>query len=265
MGRERWHVFLLCAAILVLGACGCHNTCVSGVLNSPGSTINVKIGSPQPTCTLSQATGVVQIGIGAAATAETGPNGAQGEEPTDSGTASAQIAHLYVTLAGIDAHASPEADDRATDWQPLAPQLAAQPLQVDLVAPARGEGAPAPMQEAVVPAGVYRQVRLRLAMLRSARDSLVETTESVLETSRCGADVLHCAVTSDGRMRPLASMLDLRVSPEGMGGRWLTVPPDGAVTMVIELDKERSFLWPTGEGLRPRAQFRVRFEEPGEK
>lgn len=57
-------LFLLCSC--VLGATGCNNTCVSGVLAPGGSTVNVRAGNPPPSCSLNAANRTVQLEIGAA-------------------------------------------------------------------------------------------------------------------------------------------------------------------------------------------------------
>lgn len=244
---------------LSLCAVACNNTCVFGALNSPGTTITVKIGNPPPACNLTTTNGAVHIEIGAA-------TGTTSAEPAASanGLPRPHIAHLFLTLAGIDAHPSLDADDSSPEWQPLAPQLNAHPLQFDLLAPRDADGGSGPFPQAFVPAGVYRQIRLRLAMPPASTESLFAANEKepVLETNLCASGVLHCAVTSDGRIQPLAfaSQSNLRIPSESMEGRWLHVLPDAAVTLRIEFDRDRSFLWPVGDAFRLIPQFHLRVQ-----
>jgi hypothetical protein len=231
---------LLCAA-------GCNNTCVSGTLNSPGgSTITVKSSSPPPSCTLSTANGIVRMEIGAASGAASAP-----------GATRPYVAHLFVTLAGVDAHSSALAGDDAPGWQPLAPELQAHPIQVDLLADARANRSNAPLPDAVLPTGAYRQIRLRLASL--------PTAESALETNHCPGGESHCAVMSDGQILPLAfppSRPDLRLMFPPTPGRELYVPPDGVVVLAIELDQDRSWVWPSGHSLLFNPVFRLDVQQP---
>ena len=241
------------SALLSLGAClvgaaGCNNTCVSGTLNSPGGgTVNVKAGSPPPSCPLSAANAIVHFEIGATPEAAL----AHGIVAPPTGP---HMIHLYVTVAAVDAHSSPLAVDDTPGWQPLTAPLQQHPVQLDLLAEPGGDASSAPLPDTVVPAGVYRQIRLQLAGPHAI--------ESVLEANHCGAGVPHCAVMSDGRVWPLAfpsSRPDLRIVLDGTPGHELYVPPDGAVTLVIELDQDRSFLWPSGDSflLNPVLHLRV--------
>jgi hypothetical protein len=239
--------FLALAACL-LCATGCHNFCVSGVLNSPASTINLKVGDPPPSCSLSTANGVVRVEIAAASGGTSAP-----------GAAGPHIAHLFVTLTGVDANPSALADDRSPGRQPLVAGLQAHPLQIDLLDDPHASGSSAPFPDTPLPAGIYREVRLHLAVASSA--------EPLLETNRCGANTPHCAVMSDGRVWPLAflpSTLEVRILSESIEGRSLYVPPDGAATLVINLDRDRSFLWPSGDSLLFTPAFHLSVQQSRE-
>lgn len=239
---------LLLLSFPLLGTAGC-NTCVSGILNGPGgSTINVKAGDPPPSCKLSTANGMVQLEIGAASGATSTPG-------TIALPLGPRVTHLFVTVAGVDAHSSPLAVDNTPGWQPLAASLQQHPLQVDLLADPHDNASSAPFPNASLPTGTYRQIRLRLA------SSL--TGEPAPEASRCGTGTPHCAVMSDGRVTPLAfpgSRPNLRIVLDGGPGHELYVPPDGAVALVIELDRDRSFLWPSGDSFLLAPAFHLRIQ-----
>jgi hypothetical protein len=240
------------SSFLPLTACllcvtGCNNTCVSVTLNSPaGSTVTVKTSNPPPSCTLSTANGIVRMEIGAAS----GPASAPG-------ATGPYVAHLFVTLAGVDAHSSALAGDDAPGWQPLAAELQAHPIQVDLLADARANRSNTPLPDAVLPTGAYRQIRLRLGSL--------PTAESSLETNHCPGGESHCAVMSDGRILPLAfppSTPHLRILFPAIPGRELYVPPDGVVVLAIELDQDRSWVWLSGHSLLFNPVFRLDVQQP---
>lgn len=235
-------IFLPLTACLLCAA-ACNNTCFSVALNSPGSTVNVKISSPPPSCTLTTANGTVHLEIG-------GASGAM----APSNTIAPHIVHLFVTLAGVDAHSDALADEGALGWQPLAPQLQAHPLQVDLLA-GPSSSFSTTFSDALLPAGIYGRIRLR-----AASSTPVTPGALILEASRCGSAALHCAVLSDGSIQPLVFLPLARnfwILSETIPGGGLYVPPDGVVTLRIEFDRGRSFLWPSGDSLLLAPVFRM--------
>src|SRR5579859_6263188 len=241
---------LLLLSSCVLGATGCNNTCVSGTLNGPGgSTVSVKAGDPPPSCLLSAANGMVHLEIGAASGTTSSPFVIAPLRP--------RVTHLFVTIAGVDAHSSPLALDDTPGWQPLGAALQQHPLQLDLLADPQANASSALFPDASLPAGAYRQIRLRLASPLPG--------EPVLETSRCNTGAPHCAVFSDGRVSTLAfpvSRPNLRIVLDGAPGHELYVPPDGAVALVIELDRDRTFLWPSGDSFFLAPVFHLRVQLP---
>lgn len=249
------HVSRIASALLLLcfclvGATGCNNTCVSGTLNGPsGSTVDVKAGSTPPSCSLNAASGMVQLEIGAASGTSSTPFIVTPLRP--------HVTHLFVTIAGVDAHSSPLAVDETPGWQLLGAALQQHPVQVDLLADPQVNDSSAPFPDASLPSGAYRQVRLRLPSALPG--------EPALEASRCSTGTPHCAVFSDGRVSALAfpvSRPNLRIVLDGAPGHELYVPPDGAVALVIELDRDRSFLWPSGDSFFLEPVFHVRVQLP---
>lgn len=241
-------LFLLSSC--VLGTTGCNNTCVSGTLNGPGgSTVDAKAGSLPPSCSLNAASGMVQLEIGAAAGTSSTPFIVAPLRP--------RVTHLYVTVAGVDAHSSPLAVDDTPGWQPLAASLQQHPVQMDLLADPQANSSSSPFPEASLPAGAYRQIRLRLAGALPG--------EQALESGHCSSGSPHCAVFSDGRVAPVdfpVSRPNLRIVLDGAPGHELYVPPDGTVALVIELDRDRTFLWPSGDSFFLEPVFHLRVQLP---
>lgn len=240
---------LLLLFACVLGIIGCNNSCVSGVLAPGGSTINVKAGNPPPSCSLNAANGMVQLEIGAAAGTSSTPFVVSTLRP--------RVTHLYVTVAGVDAHSSPLAVDDMPGWQPLAASLEQHPLQVDLLADPHENASSALFPEASLPAGAYRQIRLRMAS--------PPAEEPALEASHCGMGTPHCAVFSSGRVSALdfpVTRPNLHIVLDGAPGHELYVPPNGAVAVVIELDRDRTFLWPSGDSFFLAPVFHLRVQLP---
>ena len=268
---------LFCLTACLLCVAGCNNTCITGTLNAPsGSSVAVKTGSSPPSCTLSTANGIVHLEIGAASGGGSAPGitAFAMERPF--------VTQLFVTLDGIDVHSSPLASDDTPGWQALAPQLQTHPVQIDLLAEPHGNASAAPFPDAIVPTGTYRQIRLRLAsqppaaagatnlsstslLPASLAPSNVSLLEPALETKRCGDGVAHCAVMSDGRVWPVAlppSRPHWRIMLEGTPGRELYVPPDSAVSLVIELDRDRTWVWPSGDSMLFAPIFHLRVQQP---
>ena len=246
LSRTASALFLLCSC--ALGTVGCSNSCVSGVLAPGGSTISVKAGNPPPSCSLSAASGTVQLEIGAGLGTSSTPF-VIALRP--------RVTHLFVTVAGVDAHSSPLAVDDTPGWQSLGAALQQHPLQVDLLAAPGENASSAPFPDASVPAGAYRQIRLRLASPLPG--------EPPLETSRCSTGKPHCAVFSDGRVSALdfpVSRPNLHIVLDGAPGHELYVPPDGVVALVIELDRDRTFLWPSGDSFLLAPVFHLRVQLP---
>lgn len=231
---------LLCAA-------ACNNTCFSVALNPPNSAVNVKISSLPPSCTLTTANGAVHLEIG----------GASAATPS-LGSVGPHIVHLFVTLAGVDAHSDALAGDGFPVWQPLLPQLEAQPLQVDLLA--GHSSSSSAFWDALLPAGIYSRIRLRAATSTPGTPGAF-----ILEASHCGPDALHCAVLSDGSIQPLefpSLARNFWILSETIPGGGLYVPPDGVVTFRIEFDRGRSFLWLSGDSLLLAPVFRMSVQAP---
>ena len=223
---------LLTAALLFwLTATGCNNTCVSFSSNPPTGTLVIKVNDAKPTCTLSRANGAVRLHLGSSPMSSTG-----------SGPLS--IRHIFVSLQGIEAHPSAIADDDSPDWQELAPKLALQPLQVDLMAQAADSCTPGPFDAAIVPAGAYRQICLRLVPNEPA------TSEPVLEENACGRVGFHCVVTADGVIRPLAlagAARELRITSEQLADGFFLILPDVGTDLAIAFNAYSWLALPAGE------------------
>ena len=70
--------------------------------------------------------------------------------------------HVWVTVRSVQAHTSATADDNTPGWQELAPQLANNPMQVDLFGLANGCVLVQLGSNTALPVGTYQQIRLLL-------------------------------------------------------------------------------------------------------
>jgi Domain of unknown function (DUF4382) len=231
-GRQN---FLLPVALLFgLLLIGCNDACFTFTSNPPTGTINVKAGDPKPTCMLTKANGAVRVLTRIAPTC-------------GSCSPSSRIAHLFVSLRGIEVHPSAVADDTSADWQELMQQASDQPSQLDLVS-AAGSGTRLQLGEFVaIPADAYRQVRLRFAAEHRTLDN------SGPGESACGGMGFNCVVLEDGRTYPVlfdGAASELRIRSERLANGLLLIPPDSNSNLVIEINVAWALASTEGEGRR---------------
>ncbi|HXX44868.1 MAG TPA: hypothetical protein VEJ38_09070 [Candidatus Acidoferrales bacterium] len=174
------------SAVLLSSLAACSNYCVNFQSN-PGGTINTST-----TCGTSTTTGNVILTFGTSST-----SGAT----SASTTAPVRSPQIFATLRGVDALPISTPGDDAPAWQPLAPQLADRPVQVDLNARVGDYCATNQLGTATVPAGVYS--RLRLRVVPNQESDRLTIAASPLDESACGTRMFNCVIPS-GIGRPLA-------------------------------------------------------------
>src|SRR6516225_1102346 len=84
---------LLLLSSCLFAAAACHNSCYSFTFNGTSGSGNVSVSNPPPTCSLSTANGIARLEIGAPPGAHSTP-----------GTEEPHFTHLFVTVAGVEAH-----------------------------------------------------------------------------------------------------------------------------------------------------------------
>ena len=223
------------ALLFAIWLSGCNNTCFTFTSNLPTGTLGIKASDPRPTCTLAKANGAVRL------TVLTVP---MCSSCSDSG----RIRHIFVSIRDIGIHPSPTADDDSPDWQELLPPgLARQPLQLDLVRGTRDPSGRVLLREMVtIPAGIYHQLRLRVAPNQPATD------ERLPEESPCGRSS-SCIGMADGRIEPLpldGGSSQIRIRLDRIGGASFLIPPDTDSDLVIELKLVWSWFASADEGIR---------------
>jgi hypothetical protein len=227
---------LLAVPLFGISLTGCNNTCFLFTSNPPTGTLNIKAGDPRPACMLATANGAVRVLTHTVSTC-------------NSCSTSSRIAHIFVSLRGIEVHPSAIADDASPDWQELlAPEFATHPLQVDLMGGNADRGAGKPLGEMTeVPAGVYHQVRLRFVANQPA------TGDPLPETNACGSAGFNCVVMADGHIVPLrldGDSPELRITSDRITSTSLFIPPDTDTDLVIELKPVWAWFSFADEGVR---------------
>jgi uncharacterized protein DUF4382 len=222
--------------LLAVWLTGCGNTCLTFSSNPPTGTLTIKASNPNPpSCKLATVNGAVRVQMAT--------------DPACSSCAtSSQIQHIFVTILGIEIHPSTTADDDSPDWQELLPSdLTKHPLQVDLVGGAAGQSTREPLGEIVaIPAGIYRQVRLRFA------PNELPTHDQVPERNGCGSRLFNCVVLADDRIQPLQldrSSSEVQITSNRIEGGSLFIAPDTDTNLTIELRLVWAWFSSPDEGL----------------
>lgn len=225
-------IVFMCVA---LSAC-VGDYCIQGVFN-PGVTVTGNSGS----CVNNKAMGTVSLRIA--------PTAASSDAPM-----APNFLHLYVTLKGIEAHPDAIAPENSPDWEELAPDLAREPRQFDLLASPANSCATNRIPEAHVSAGAYRQIRLQLIPNHPSEGDAVPATNA------CGELGFHCAVSPDGQMHHLAfanGATSLSVSPDRISGGSFHVLPDMDTHLTIEFNSFASLAASSGDAIQITPAFTV--------
>ena len=233
----------LVALLLCLANSGC-NTCYSGFWNGNGSGVAVS----NVSCPLTKATGAVIVQMTAASVPFPSPL------PSPS-----EIQHIFVTMRGIEAHPSMMADNDSPNWEELAPDLVAHPMQFDLLArngdPRLLGLPPSANVPATVPADEYRQLRLRIVPLHPSAN------DPIPGSNACGNAGRNCIVFADRSVRPLefpGTAAEFHITQELGTDSVFRVYPDEVIHLSIEFGAASSFFFPSEDGgVRIVPAFRV--------
>jgi hypothetical protein len=218
---------------LFLGLAGCGDSCLL-IVSNPGGGGGTVSGSI-PNCSLSPATGNVRVRVRSSLAPSTSSDADRTE-------------HLFVTIRGVEANPSADADDEASGWEELAPRLAMQPEQIDLLAHSADSCDAGALGDVRVAANQYRQIRLRLL------DNEAGFSNSLLQQNSCGSVGFNCVVTHDGSIGALEMDNELapqiRIPSENIDGGFFRVVPETASDLEIKFIPQSSRLIPAKESAR---------------
>jgi hypothetical protein len=234
-GRNCWNLPLGAAFLFGFWLTGCNNACFTFTSNPPAGTINIKATDPSPTCTLTKVNGAVRL------TVQTVPM-------CNSCSGSGRIQHIFVSIRGIEVHPGTPAEDDSSDWHELAPQFTKRPLQVDLARDTADRVVRELSGEIVaIPAGIYRQVRIRFVPNQSPAE------DQLPERNACGGLRFSCVVMGNGRTQPLlldGGSPELRITSDRIEGGSFLVAPDTDTDLTIELTLVWGLFSSADQGLR---------------
>jgi hypothetical protein len=129
--------------------------------------------------------------------------------------------HVFVTVRSVQAHIDPNASDNSSGWQELAPQLATQPMQIDLFSAPQTNCVLAQLGSASLPVGSYQQIRLLLVSNSPAAGTATPSSNA------CAGNGFNCVVLSDN------SIHELQLSSQDNTG--LKIPPGQIVGGPIQV------------------------------
>jgi hypothetical protein len=203
----------------VIGLAGCGNTCFFGFVNTGTGVVVVGTTSPPP-CSLTQGKAAMNAVAVKSAVCETC-------------TADARVEHAFVTVQRVQLHRVVP-DDPGKDWLEIAPELASEPRQVDLV----GDSPPEILVDnANIPADTYDELRLRFCLDSSPNQEChAETT--------CGGRVQNCIKMADGRIEPIhwpSDSPELVIPIRTLEADSLAVLPDSIVDLQLKLGVRQGF------------------------
>lgn len=172
-------------------------------------------------------------------------------DPPSCRTPNGNFKHVYVTITSVQAHLNSSATDSMPGWQELAPNLAAQPVQLDLLStPQTGCVLSQLGANVSLPVGDYQQIRLILLSNSPAASAPVPASNA------CGSQGFNCAVLSDDSIHKLnlssQANTGLKIPPGQVAGGAIRVAADQHVDINIDFNTCASLV------LQGNGQFRLR-------
>jgi hypothetical protein len=222
------------ALFLVTGLAGCGDFCITGFSVNGTGQVNVNAGNPPPPCTLPHVNTMMRTVALKTRACEVCSN-------------AVKIAHVFVTLQGIQLHPAGTEEAASSKWIEITPQFAGKPRQIDLI----GESGSELLQEnALVPAGSYREVRLKLFTGSSGN------AEKPASEDACGGSRWNCLVMANGQVQELGlpnedSELLLPIDTDSGNGAFLLLP-DSKVALQLRLEPRQVFSSSPSRGWKPQ-------------
>jgi len=228
--------------LMTLAVAGCGNTCIQGFFNPGGG---VRVTSPATSCPVPTVTGTMNAIALKMSTCE-------------NCSAATRVEHVFVTVRSIQLRSSPTVAADSPDWVELAPHLADEPKQIDLIGASPSEIL---AENAIVPAGNYDVLRVRFSSPSADTTASPNSAEELTTKDACGPTRSNCIITADGRVQPLrfpgpSSEILIPLSAAQIGtsrigameGHSLLVLPDSTIDLRLGLHPQLTFV-STSQGL----------------
>jgi uncharacterized protein DUF4382 len=221
------------AMIIAAGLAGCSDSCFVAFSNNGKGGLNVKVGDPAPVCSLSKTQAAIRVAALKSPVCETC-------------TAAAQVEHVFIAVRSIQLRSSAGSDSNSADWVEIAPMLASEPRQVDLIGTAMPEML---VENARVPAESYHELRLQF-LAESPSNA-----EKLNAENACGESRWNCIVMGDGHIEPLRLSRDapeLDIVIQSAEGDSFTLLPDTSTDLRLFLELRQAFYFSNAEGWKPQ-------------
>ncbi len=167
---------------------GCYGTaCFVGVINPPNNSLTINTGNTPSTCVVPRVQSAVEFVT-------------QLAPPCEGCSSSRQVSRVHLLLTGIQLHPGAVADENSPEWEDVAPNLAQEPLSIELKENSAAESLISSARvSGLIPEGTYYQVRLRLA----DPSSIVNRP---LLGIPCGSGGGSCVIAANGTSYPLHTL-----------------------------------------------------------
>jgi|GEM_PF-5690578 len=224
---------IFCIALLVCFLlAGCGDTCVVVT----GIFLNTTSNTNPPTCQLGNGNGNVNIGINSVPASPVAPM-------------APNLRHIFVSIRGIEANPNALATEDSPDWQELAPELATEPVQIDLMPSSVSGGSCQPRltRKTNVRADLYRQLRLRLVSDQPAPGA------ELAQHNQCNGLGFNCVVDINGHKHGLAlkdGVPILVIASDRIANGFFDVLPDAETHLAIVFDPYSSVATAAGDSVQ---------------
>ncbi len=138
--------------------------------------------------------------------------------------------HIFVTLESIKLRPAPADENSVAVWLEIAPQLASEPHQIDLL---DGRGPELLVENAAAPAGSYREVRLQFL------PDTMASAERIRAENRCGGTRWNCIVMASGQVAPFrfpGGVPELFLPIQQAAGNSFLVLPDSKTELRLSFE-----------------------------
>ena len=227
-------IFACIGIILAAGFAGCGDNCYFAFSDNGKGGLVVKAGSATQSCSLKKVNAAIRVVAHKSPVCETC-------------TAAAQVEHVVAAVRRIQLRSGAASEATAGDWIEVAPELASEPREIDLM----GSGRPEMLVEnAIVPAGSYSGIRVEFSAEPGHGDK-------PWNENACGAMHWNCLVMGDGHTEPLlfsgdVPQLDIPAQVEGDS---FVLLPDSKVELQLRLDPRQVLHTSDGGPWTPRHQL----------
>ncbi len=193
----------------------------------------------------------------AAANAQMGRVNIAISDSSTCGSPAGPFAHVFVTVVDVLVHESATAELGDPGWHDLAPQLRANPKQIDLLNAATTQCLLANLGAGHLTAGHYQQIRIILAQTVMPGTGSGDT---LFQTGQCPSNG-NCVVLKDGTVQALQlsseAITGIKIAGGQFAGGEFVVQPGQTVDLNLQFDACASIVQQPGGGFLLKPTIRA--------